>query len=115
MASCFLQTCRSKIDCNSADRKGISTAFGRSANTFTRFLDRCMSVYRINSNVGSWSSGVDFATDKLITFITGVVEMLRTFRPHVGDEKLLRLATLFNVSTDYLLGVKINIPNDPHC
>ena len=56
-----------------------------------RFLDRCMSVYRINSNVGSWSSGVDFATDKLITFITGVVEMLRTFRPHVRDEKLLRL------------------------
>ena len=56
-----------------------------------RFLDRCMSVYRINSNVGSWSSGVDFATDKLITFITGVVEMLRTFRPHARDEKLLRL------------------------
>lgn len=55
------------------------------------FIDRCMSVYRINSNVGSWSSGVDYATDKLVTFITGVVEMLRAFRRHVEDEKLLRL------------------------
>ena len=55
------------------------------------FIDRCMSVYRINSNVGSWSSGVDYATDKLVTFITGVVEMLRAFRRHVEDEELLRL------------------------
>ena len=55
------------------------------------FIDRCMSVYRINSNMGSWSSGVDYATDKLVTFITGVVEMLRAFRRHVEDEELLRL------------------------
>lgn len=55
------------------------------------FIDRCMSVYRINSNVASWSSGVDYATDKLVTFITGVVEMLKSFRCHVQDEKLLKL------------------------
>lgn len=55
------------------------------------FIDRCMSVYRINSNAASWSSGVDYATDKLVRFITGVVEMLRTFRAHVQDEKLLQL------------------------
>lgn len=55
------------------------------------FIDRCMSVYRINSNAASWSSGVDYATDKLVRFITGVVEMLRTFRSHVQDERLLQL------------------------
>jgi len=56
-----------------------------------RYLDRSMSVYRINSNQASWSSGVDYATDKLVHFITGVVEMLKAFRPHVQDEKLLGL------------------------
>ena len=55
------------------------------------FIDRCMSVYRINSNVTSWSSGVDYATDKLVIFITGVVEMLKAFRAHVEDEKLVQL------------------------
>ena len=55
------------------------------------FIDRCMSVYRINSNQASWSSGVDYATDKLVRFLTGIVEMLRCFRHHVQDEKLLAL------------------------
>lgn len=55
------------------------------------FIDRCMSVYRINSNVASWSSGVDYATDKLITFITGVAEMLKAFRAHVKEKELLEL------------------------
>ena len=55
------------------------------------YLDSCMSVYRLNSNAAAWSSGVDYATDKLVTFITGVVEMLKCFRRHVQEEKLLKL------------------------
>ncbi len=54
-------------------------------------IDKAMSVYRINSNMASWSSGVDFETKKLTRFLTGIVEMLKAFRCHVQDEKLLKL------------------------
>lgn len=51
-----------------------------------RYLDRCMSVYRLNSNASAWSSGVDRQYDKLRRFIIGKVEMLRAFRPHAPEE-----------------------------
>ena len=51
-----------------------------------RYLDRCMSVYRINSTPAAWSSGVDGQYGKLRQFIVGKVEMLRAFRPHAPTE-----------------------------
>ena len=51
-----------------------------------RYLDRIMSVYRINSNAAAWSSGVDHQYDKLKNFIVGSREMLKTFLPHVPEE-----------------------------
>ena len=50
------------------------------------YIDRCMSVYRINSNASAWSSGVDRQYDKPRRFIIGKVEMLRAFRPHAPEE-----------------------------
>ncbi len=47
-----------------------------------RYLDRAMSVYRINSNADAWSAGVDGQYGKLRQFIVGKAEMLRAFRPH---------------------------------
>ncbi len=53
-----------------------------------RYLDRCMSVYRINSNPEAWSSGVDRQYGKLRQFIRGKIEMLRAFRPHAPETLL---------------------------
>ena len=47
-----------------------------------------MSVYRINSNASSWSSGVDGQYKKLRQFIIGKCEMLRAFRKHAPEELL---------------------------
>ena len=55
-------------------------------NGTIHFLDRFMSVYRVNSNASAWSTGVDGQYDKLRLFITGRIEMLRTFRPHAPQE-----------------------------
>lgn len=52
------------------------------------FIDRCMSVYRINSNASAWSAGVAGQYEKLRQFIVGKVEMLRAFRPHAPEEAL---------------------------
>lgn len=52
-----------------------------------RFLDRCMSVYRINSVSSSWSSGVDRQYGKLIRFVTGELAVLRALLPEVEGAK----------------------------
>ena len=52
-----------------------------------RFLDRCMSVYRICSNPGSWSSGVDGNYDKFKRFVTGEREMLLALKAYVSPER----------------------------
>ena len=52
-----------------------------------RFLDRCMSLYRIGSNPSSWSSNVNRNYAKLIRFVTGEREMLRALRPHVDEPR----------------------------
>ena len=52
------------------------------------YLDRCMSVYRLNSNADAWSAGVDRQYGKLRQFIVGKAEMLRAFRPHAPEEAL---------------------------
>ena len=46
-----------------------------------------MSVYRVNSNPSSWSSGRDGAYDKKISFVTGEIEMMKTLLPHLDEEK----------------------------
>lgn len=67
------------------------------------YLDSCMSVYRLNSNAAAWSSGVDYATDKLVTFMTGVIEMLKAFRPHVTDEATLKLVDEYILDEQFQL------------
>ena len=57
-------------------------------NGSVRFLDRCMSVYRISSGVASWSSNVAKNYDKLKRFINGEIAMLRALRPHVDAQRV---------------------------
>ena len=52
-----------------------------------RFLDCCMSLYRIGSNPGAWSSGVGQFYDKRIRFVTGEREMLKAVLSHVEGER----------------------------
>ena len=47
-----------------------------------RFLDRCMSVYRIGSNPSAWSKGVGQEYEKLTRFVSGEIAMLRTLKGH---------------------------------
>ena len=47
-----------------------------------RFLDRCMSVYRIGSNPSSWSRGVGQEYHKLKRFVSGEIAMLKTVKQH---------------------------------
>ncbi len=55
-------------------------------NGKVRFLDSCMSLYRIGSNPSAWSSGVNRQYGKLIRFVTGEREMLQTLRAHLAPE-----------------------------
>ena len=50
------------------------------------YIDRIMSVYRLNSNAAAWSSGVDGQYDKLVTFLTGKAAMLEAFRSYCPEE-----------------------------
>ena len=45
-----------------------------------RFLDRCMSVYRIGSNPSAWSKGVGQEYSKLTRFVSGEIAMLETLK-----------------------------------
>ncbi len=56
-------------------------------NGKVRFLDRCMSLYRIGSNPSAWSSNVDRHYDKRLRFVTGEREMLRAVLPHVDPAR----------------------------
>lgn len=47
-----------------------------------RFLDRCMSVYRIGSNPSAWSRGVGQEYHKLKRFVSGEIAMLKTVKQH---------------------------------
>lgn len=56
-----------------------------------RYLNRSMSVYRLNSNQAAWSSGFDYVAKKRIFFLDGMVKTLEAFRAHVKDEAILPL------------------------
>ena len=47
-----------------------------------RFLDRCMSVYRIGSNPSAWSKGVGQEYGKLKRFVSGEIAMLKCVKQH---------------------------------
>lgn len=61
-----------------------------------RYLDRCMSVYRINSGTSSWSIGVDHEYAKLRDYAAAEISMLRAclrespeeFKPAIEHEIL---------------------------
>ena len=57
-------------------------------NGRVRFLDREMSVYRINSNRDAWSSGVNRDYAKHVRFVEGETAMLREILPYADGEKL---------------------------
>ena len=52
-----------------------------------RFIDRCMSVYRIGSNPSAWSKGVGQEYGKLRRFVSGEIAMLKTVREHPLTEE----------------------------
>lgn len=51
-----------------------------------RYLDRCMSVYRVGSVKTAWSSGVAGQYGKLRGFVRCKTELLKAFRPHAPQE-----------------------------
>lgn len=87
---------RREIICNPPDFYFVANANGFvdyaialwcGLNGKVRYLDRPMSLYRINSGEGAWSSGVDKQYQKLRNFVRGEIEMLRTLIPHTEGEK----------------------------
>ncbi len=52
-----------------------------------RYLDRCMSVYRVGSNPSAWSSGVDRHYDKFKQFVSGELAMLNALLPQLSDAR----------------------------
>ena len=54
-----------------------------SLNGKIRFLERSMSVYRVNSNPESWSSGRDGAYRKKLVFVRGEIAMMKAMLPHL--------------------------------
>ena len=74
-----------------------------------RYLNRTMSVYRLNSNQASWSSGFDYEAKKRIYFLEGVVQTLEAFSAHLGDESV---RPLLDDSLDEALFRKYNAEGD---
>lgn len=50
-----------------------------------RFIDRCMSVYRISSNPAAWSAKLDRHYARLKEFITGELAMMEKLLPHLNS------------------------------
>ena len=99
MSRCFHTSSvlgRAEFLCHPPDFQSVAFSFGftdyalslwLSLNGRIRFLDEPMSVYRINSNPASWSSGRDDAYNKKTAFVTGEIEMMKTLLPHLGGEE----------------------------
>jgi glycosyltransferase involved in cell wall biosynthesis len=51
-----------------------------------RFIDKPMSVYRINSNPSAWSSGVDGQYKKLRSFVEGKCQLLQAFLSYAPED-----------------------------
>lgn len=61
-------------------------AFWFCSNGPIRFLNRTMSLYRIDSGASSWSSGVHGQYAKLRRFINGKIALLKAFQPYSPEE-----------------------------
>ena len=107
MSHCFHTSSilgRAKWMCNPPDFQRVAFTYGftdyaialwLSLNGKIRFLDQPMSVYRVNSNPSSWTSGRDGSYNKKITFVTGEIEMIKTLLPHLKEtERALTEAEL---------------------
>ena len=57
-------------------------------NGRVRYLDRCMSVYRVHSNNAAWSSSVDGTYGKMLEFFEGKLALLRAYRPYAQPERV---------------------------
>ena len=53
-----------------------------------RYLDRCMSVYRMHSNNAAWSSAVDGGYAAMREYMTGKLALLRAYRPYAQPERV---------------------------
>ena len=107
MSHCFHTSSivgRAKWMCNPPDFQRVAFSYGftdyaialwLSLNGKIRFLDQPMSVYRVNSNPSSWTSGRDGSYNKKIAFVTGEIEMMKTLLPHLSEtERTLTEAEL---------------------
>lgn len=54
-----------------------------------RFIEKPMSVYRVNSNPESWKSGYDFSYRKKTRFVKGEIAMMKALIPHLTDKAIL--------------------------
>ena len=50
------------------------------------FIDKPMSVYRVNSNPKSWKSGLDDNYSHKTRFVSGEIAMINTLLPHLSGE-----------------------------
>lgn len=57
-------------------------------NGKVHFIGESMSVYRLCSNPGSWSSNMDGQYQKRIRFITGEIEIYKALKAHVNAQQL---------------------------
>ena len=89
--------CRAELICNPPDFYWVVNSFGYDdhaialwmyLNGKVRYLNKCMSVYRINSTASAWSSGVDWQYDKLCRFVSGEIALLKSFSGHVQGVEL---------------------------
>ena len=99
MSRCFHTSSilgRAEFLCNPPDFQAVAFTYGFTdyalslwlcLNGRIRFLDSPMSVYRINSNPASWSSGRDAAYQKKTAFVTGEIEMMKAMLPHLNTQQ----------------------------
>lgn len=97
MSHCFHTSSivgRAELMCNPPDFQSVAFSYGftdyaialwLSLNGKIRFLDKPMSVYRVNSNPTSWSSNRAGAYNKKTAFVNGEIEMMKTMLPHLND------------------------------
>lgn len=90
---------RASIVCNPPDFQKVAYDTGRftdypvalwlAMHGKVHFIDRPMSVYRINSNPASWSSGCSDAYSKRLVFVNGEIAMMKAMLPHLTGEPLV--------------------------
>lgn len=82
-------------------------AINLALNGRVHFIDKPMSVYRVNSIAESWRSGYDYNYGKKTGFVEGEIAMMKTLLPHLeGEEKELTEKELLKreYELDYLEG-----------